>query len=167
MSDLLAVKLIARTEDTLELKLRIINGDQTHFPYSLSFANMLIEEIEELELGDPLEQTEEEEEQDLFYDAVVKVEVKDIQFLEGSEERDYDLGYTDLLYASDEDKDLFWTNPHKMPEATLLITVNYPRAIAHIEEGIQWNTTAYEELEDPSDSYWTTLRELPYIHERK
>jgi|GEM_PF-5255878 len=165
MSDLLAVKLLSNKDAKLEFQVRIINPDQTYFPYSISFAKMLIQEVEDYELGDPLEQTEEEEDNDLFYDCVAKVEVREIQNLDGSETRDYDKGYTDLLHATAEEQDLFWSNPGKMPEAILVISVNYPRAVAHLEEGIQWNTTAYEELEDSDDPYWTNLREAPYVHE--
>lgn len=165
MSELLAVKIIEKTEDSITFKMRIVHPDQTHFPYSLSFAAMLLDEVEDNELAQPLEQTEEEEANDLFFDCVEKVELKDVRFLENTEAGN-DNDYIDLLHANKEDQDLFWSNSNKMPEATLVVSVNYVRAVAHLAVGMQWTTAAFEELEDSTDPYWTNLHQPPFIHER-
>lgn len=166
MSELLAVKIIEKTHETVTFKMRIIHPDQQHFPYSLSFVAMLIDDVEDNELAEPLEQTEAEEANDLFFDCVEKVELKDVQFLENAKDGNYDDEYINFIDADEEDKTLFWSNSNKMPEATLIVSINYARAVAHLAVGMQWSTAAYEELEDSNNPYWKNLHQPPFIHER-
>ncbi len=141
MSDLLGIEVVKKSGKSVTFRLRIAHPDQLHFPYSLSFAEMLIGEPAELGSGDRVAWTEKEEEQGRDVHYVVRTAL------------------TDVSRMPEPGAD------YEGCEATLRVEVDTTKCISKLKVGQCWRSTAYE-TEEQDHPYWVTLKEPPFVQGR-
>ncbi len=144
MSSLFDIEVLSKTDNTVELKLYIIHPHQYWFYESKSFALQLIWDLTKVikQISCPLSK-EISAEKILDIKWVINNQDKFIKSVMISETLNYpiDLDYSIL---SEEEYDKHWEDKKSLAQAIYLITVTNPKWIKHIQNGMEYETAAYD-----------------------